>query len=191
MYPFDKENILRKLSVKILVPILRKINITANEITLYSFLIFGLSSIFCFSLGNDYLGLFLAIIMAALDYCDGTIARERNECSHLGEYLDTSLDWLYLMLIIGALSYNHDSMIIGYIILITLTFSNWVQYNGKTYFKLPFYLGIIPILVISILFKQVKIGLMLIMVSQSFKTIIMYWRSLNGTSAEVSHNSPS
>lgn len=178
MYPFDENNPFRKLSVKLLFNPLYRTKLSANKITGLNFLTLGLGSVILFVKGWDVLGLLTAGLMAMVDYVDGTIARERNQVSKLGKYLDTSLDWLYLMLLIGAISYHHNILPIGYITLVALVFGNWVEYNGNSDVVMPMWLGKIPILTISILLGKAEYGIILIMFVQVIKTTLQYWRSL-------------
>lgn len=178
MYPFDKENPFRKVSVKLLVPILIKTGLSANKITALNFLLLGLGSVTFFAIGYEYLGLLTASLMAMIDYVDGTIARLRNENSPKGEYLDTSLDWLYLMLLIGAISYYHNIMVFGYIMLIALTFGNWVKYFSLV--KVPDCpTFIIPTLVIGIILKRADISIIVLTLFQCLRTGGMYLWSIS------------
>ena len=178
MYPFDKNNLFRKISIKIFFPIFWKLGWSAPFITTFNFIVFGISSLICFLKGYELQGLFLAGIMAMIDYVDGTIGRA-GRGSPLGAYLDISLDWLYLMLLIGAISYQHDIMLFGYITLIAITFSNWVEYNGLVNYELPKCLGIIPLLLIFIFTNHLKYGILCIMITQSYRAGRLYLCSIS------------
>jgi len=181
MYPFDKNNLFRRISVKLLLPIFLRSGLSANAITVLNFLTLGLGSVILFIRGYEILGLLTAGLMAMVDYIDGTVARKKKQISKLGEYLDTSLDWLYLMLLIGAISYAHKIMGIGYLCLVAIVFSNWIEFSEKVKVELPKFLGITPLLVGSILIGHAEWGIIGICVTQWVKTLIMYRRSLWNT----------
>jgi phosphatidylglycerophosphate synthase len=131
-----------------------------------------------FATGHDYWGLFVAGLMAMVDYVDGEVARFDGGGSALGAHLDTSLDYLYLMLLIGTLGWSHHCMIWAYSALVTITFSNWVQYNGGGKYTLPFFMQTVFILPLTILLKEVGIGLGIITAYQLTRTVILYERSI-------------
>jgi len=178
----------RDISVKLLFKPFYRSGLSANKITVLNFLTLGLGSIVLFLIGREILGLLTAGLMAMVDYIDGEIARARGGNSKLGQYLDTSLDWLYLMLLIGSISYYHNIMTVGYLSLIAITFGNWIEFNGNVKLKLSFPLGISHLIVIGILLGNLKLGIIYIAIVQSIRTIILYWRSIYGTYAEISHN---
>jgi phosphatidylglycerophosphate synthase len=143
-----------------------------------NFLTLGLGSVILFATGREFLGLLTAVLMAAIDYVDGTVARARSGNTKKGQYLDTSLDWLYLMLLIGGISYHHNILLSGYLALVAIVFSNWVQYNGNVEVKLPSILGIKVCLVVGILFGRTDLGILAIAIIQWVKTTYMYLRSI-------------
>lgn len=166
----------RLFAVKLLFKPVMKTGITPNKITILNFLLFGIFSLIMFGLGHNWLALVFGFWMAMFDYIDGEVARATRGNSKLGQYLDTSLDWLYLMLLIGVLSYTSNCMFIGYIILIALTFGNWVEYNGKV--KPPFSTCIIPLIVLGIILEKLPLALLLLMFRLTARTFLMYWRSV-------------
>lgn len=178
----------RDVSVKLLFKPFYRSGLSANKITVLNFLTLGLGSIVLFAEGREILGLLTASLMAMVDYIDGEIARAKGGNTKLGQYLDTSLDWLWLMLLIGAISYSHKIMSIGYITLIAITFGNWIEYNGNVKLKLPFPFGISHLLVIGILIRQIQFSILAIMLIQWIRTILMYKRSIYGTFTKISHN---
>lgn len=181
----------RDISVRLLFKPFYRSGLSANKITVLNFLTLGLLSIIFFLKGKEILGLLVAGLMAGIDYIDGEIARARGGSTALGQYLDTSLDWLYLMLLIGSISYHNQIMPIGYLALMGITFGNWVEYNGKVKLKLPFPLGISHLIVLGIVLRITPIGVIMIAITQCLRTILMYWRSIYGTSTKISHNNGS
>ena len=178
MYPDDKNGLFRAISLKLLFKPFERSGLSANQITVGNFLIPGLGSIVLFLIGWELAALGLLIIMAMIDYVDGAIARSRGSEGNLGAYLDTSLDWLYLMMLVGAISYHNNIMPLGYIALIAITYGNWVEYNGPAKFTLhlPFNIGVI--ILCSVLLGCSRAGMALIAITQTIRTIILYRRSV-------------
>jgi phosphatidylglycerophosphate synthase len=168
----------RDISVKLLFPIFIRSGLSANQITVLNFLTLGLLSLALFLSGCALIGLLTAGLMAMVDYVDGTIARAKGGNTAFGAYLDTSLDWLYLMLLIGVLGFHYNCILYSYIALMMITFGNWVEYNGKVKFHLPFIFGIKFLLVIGIIFNIIPVSLLAIAVTQGIRTGIMYERSI-------------
>ncbi len=83
----------RKFSINIFTPLLLKIyrRITANQVSVISFIISLISSLFFF-LGNAIIGGLLIQISSILDGSDGEIARLKHMASSLGNYVDAILD---------------------------------------------------------------------------------------------------
>ena len=109
-----------------------------------------------------------------IDYVDVTVARA-GRGSLNGAYLDTSLDWLWLQLLIFSISFYHDLLPIGTLCIILIMWGNWVEYNGKVNLKLPFPLGISHLLVLGVFFK---IGIYLILLTQLYRVGRMYLWSI-------------
>lgn len=168
----------RDISVKLLFPIFIRSGLSANQITGLNFLLLGLPSLILFSQGKNCLGLEMAILMAMVDYVDGTVARAKGGNTRKGAYLDTSLDWLYLMLLIGTISGRHNCLTTGYLALVAITFGNWVEYNGDVKFKMPFIFGIKFLLVVGIVFGGLDISILLITITQTLRTGGMYLWSM-------------
>ena len=168
----------RQISVKLLFPIFYRSGLSANKITVFNFLTLGLASVVLFTLGHEYIGLLVAGLMAMVDYVDGTIARARGGNTKLGIYLDTSLDWLWLMLFIGSVSYYNNTMLIGYLALIAITWGNWVEYNGNVKVKIIFPFRVTHLMVIGILTQRADLGIMGVAIVQWYRAIKLYRRSI-------------
>jgi len=178
MYPHDKDGLLRKLSVKLLFKPFYRSGLSANQITVLSFCTLGLGSVTLFFLGEEVLGLLVSFLMAMMDYIDGEIARARGASSKLGEYLDTSLDWLYLMLLLGAIGFSSQTLPLAYLALVSVTWGNWVEFNGGAECKLPLPLTTGFIIPISVLAGHSGAGIACIAGIQTIRTIILYRRSV-------------
>ena len=168
----------REISVKLLFKPFYRSGLSANAITAINFWVVEMGAVALFLAGKDLLGLVFGGLAAMIDYIDGSIARARGGNSKAGMYLDTSSDWLYLMFLIGAISYSHGILALGYITILALTFGNWVQYNGNVNIKLPPGLNITCILMWSILLGHAEYGIAAIMFIQSIRTALLYKRSI-------------
>ena len=173
-----KTDLFRELSVKLLLKPFLWTGLSANQITMLNFFIVELGAIALFWFKLDLLGLIVGGFAAMVDYIDGSIARYRGGNTKKGQYLDTSSDWLYLMLLIGVISYAHGILILGYITLIALTFGNWLQYNGHVNIKIPNGLNITSVLMWSILLGHAEYGITAIMFIQSIRTVLLYEKSI-------------
>ena len=172
------QDFFRDISVRLLFKPFYRSGLSANKITVLNFLTLGLGSVILFANGREALGLLTAGLMAMIDYLDGEIAQARGGHTRLGAYLDTSLDWLYLMLLVGSISYYHKIMPIGYLCLIAISWGNWIEFNGKVNIRLLFPLGISHLIVIGILIGKVHWGITGVMFVQWIRTILMYRRSI-------------
>lgn len=173
----EKRDIFRDISVKLLFKAFWNSGLTANQITILNFVFLYFPSVILFALGYELIGLLVAGIGAMVDYIDGTVARY-GRGSPNGQFLDTSSDWLFLMMLIGAISYYHQIMPLGYLTLIFLTWGNWVQYNGNVNIKLPKYLTCTLILTLSIILRHAELGITGIMFVQGIRTGLLYWRAV-------------
>lgn len=83
----------RKFSTRIFTPLLLKIyqGITPNQVSLLSFIIGLISSVYFF-LGHAITGALLIQMSSILDGCDGEIARLKHMQSSLGDFVDAILD---------------------------------------------------------------------------------------------------
>jgi len=170
---------LRKISTKLILKPLLRTGLSANKITVLNFLTLGLGSILLFLRGREVLGLLVACLAALIDYCDGTVSKIRTGgYSKLGSYLDTSLDWLWLQLLIYAISYHNDILHIGCLAIIAIMWGNWVEYNGFVKQKMHFPLGISHILLITIILRCSWLGIILLAITQWVRVISMYGRSV-------------
>lgn len=173
-----KVDLFREISVKLLLKPFLWTGLSANTITALNFWVIEMLAIALFLTKHDLLGLVVGGIAAMIDYIDGSVARAKGGNTKLGMYMDTSSDYLYLMMLIGAISYAHGILVLGTITIIAITFGNWVQYNGGVNVKIPNGLNITSVLMWSILLGHAEYGIALIMILQSTRTSLMYRRSL-------------
>ena len=102
------ESIYKKVSPPI-VKILIRIGITANQVTVVNFFFTLIFGVYFFSRGTyagNWMGLGIMFINVVLDYIDGDLARQRNELSLLGKWLDTIGDIILQNSIIAAICFG-------------------------------------------------------------------------------------
>lgn len=126
-----------KVANKIL-PYAAKISfLTPNIVTVVSFLLYALASIFLF-LNIPYhliLSFILFPISYTLDCLDGQLARYTKRSSNIGDYLDKVLDVLKIYIVTLSLSYAVYSQT-GEIFSIILGFTACFFFNFRYYIKL-------------------------------------------------------
>jgi len=173
------KDLLRDISCKLLLKPLLRSGLSANKITVLNFLTLGLGAVVLFLTGHELLGLLVACLAAIIDYCDGTVQKIRvGHFTKLGAYLDTSLDWLWLQLLIYAISYHNGILPFGCLAIIIIMWGNWVEYNGNVKMKMYFPFGLSHILLIGILLGCSNLSIMLILFTQCIRVAIMYRRSV-------------
>ena len=111
-------SLIRKISDSIF-ELIKKLNLDPNKITGYSFIIF-VPLIFMSLLNNgiiyNTISFVLLSIYTIIDMLDGNFARNQNKESEYGKEIDANLDYLYLLIVMVALSINsfYFLFIIGY-----------------------------------------------------------------------------
>src|SRR3989338_2970162 len=91
------------------IALLLKTPITANQITIFNFLIFVPVACFLFLKGgftSNIFGLIAIIIYSFFDLVDGEVARQKNMQSALGQWLDLGLDSILQTLIMFSIAAN-------------------------------------------------------------------------------------
>ena len=79
-----------------LTPLLVRLPVSANHVTAAS-LILGLGCAWSFFQGSaawTVAGAVLFVASTVLDYCDGEVARLKNQCTTFGMHFDTFADWV-------------------------------------------------------------------------------------------------
>lgn len=82
--------------------------LSANQVTFISMLV-GLTGCAFFMKGEliwNVYGALMLVLSYALDYCDGTIARLKEQCSPVGAAFDDFVDWLVDTAIFAGLGYG-------------------------------------------------------------------------------------
>lgn len=168
----------RQFSTHLLFKPFYRSGLSANKITVLNFLTLEMATVAAFAMGHPFAGLLFALLAAMVDFIDGAIAKARTGYTKLGIFLDTSLDWLYLMLLIGAISYYNNIMVIGYLALIAITWGNWVEFNGKVKCKIPFLLGISPLIIWGVFMNDLYFSIIAIAIVQWVRAIKLYRRAV-------------
>ncbi|MEE8352194.1 MAG: CDP-alcohol phosphatidyltransferase family protein [Rhodospirillales bacterium] len=85
-----------------------RLPVSANQVTFISMLV-GLSGCALFANGEvltNIYGALLLVLSYALDYCDGVIARLKDQCSPYGAAFDDFVDWIVDTAIFAGLGYG-------------------------------------------------------------------------------------
>lgn len=85
-----------------------RLPVSANQVTFISMLL-GLSGCVLFANGEvvtNIYGALLLVLSYALDYCDGVIARLKDQCSPYGAAFDDFVDWIVDTAIFAGLGYG-------------------------------------------------------------------------------------
>jgi len=98
---------------KVLEPIVKRININPNIITLISPFIAVISAIF-FGTGNLLMGSLFILFSGMFDVLDGAIARYHDKTSDFGAFLDSTMDrFADAIIIIGLIWGGYTSWFVG------------------------------------------------------------------------------
>lgn len=148
------ENLGINIALKI-AKILAKTKITPRQVTIARFIISAPLSLYFFSQGKyiyNVIGLFLYIFLAIFDWVDGRLAELKklpSETKPLGRLIDSTLDQILMMIVLGSIFYagiNSDQREIWLFITIfyfsSLLFLNTLLYKfeqiiGLEYKKYP------------------------------------------------------
>lgn len=88
--------------------IMVRLPVSANQVTFISMVV-GLTGCWFFTYGEviwNVYGALLLVLSYALDYCDGVIARLKDQCSPTGAAFDDFVDWLVDTAIFAGLGYG-------------------------------------------------------------------------------------
>ena len=107
-------DLLYEKAMKLAIPILIKMNLTPNQITVLRLLVLIPPSVFLFTLDNYFaniVALALFHLFAFFDIVDGKIAVIRGMCTRLGEIIDPPIDYIghtlvFIGITIGVLGSN-------------------------------------------------------------------------------------
>lgn len=163
--------VLREWSKQLFLrPFLRS-GLTPNQITSANFILTGLPSVYFLGTGHNIIALILILINIPIDFIDGEVAKKTNQMTKLGSYLDTSLDWLWQLLLLGSLAYVTQLWIWGIVCIIAVAFSNYLSATSRTQlddfpFVMKYYLFL------GLLTNFLKPALILIAVSYCIKVLI-------------------
>ncbi len=131
------DNFIDKVTLPIAEFIVKYTTLTANQVSLLSFLLFVLPAIVLFSFGRyiyNLLALLLCFGYMFFDFVDGKVARLTSSESELGKWLEDGLDWLCtnlipVALIIGIVQ-NANSLfkvIVGIIFITLLNINTYIS----------------------------------------------------------------
>jgi len=128
--------------------LVRKTKITPNQVTVFRFVVTAPLCIYFFSRGEylyNVIGLLLYIILSALDWVDGLLARDSWRATTLGRFLDHGLDRFLVYIVLGSIFYGNFNYYNSWswAVLAVLFYSamflvSWVQLDFDRFFHLEF-----------------------------------------------------
>lgn len=123
--------ILRKWTKQLFLALFIRSRLTPNQITTANFLLTSVPSVYFLWTGHNLLCLLFIFINIPVDFLDGEIAKATHQFTRVGEWLDTSLDWLWQLMILATLTYISGYTIIGLIAIIAVVYSNYISATSK------------------------------------------------------------
>jgi len=127
-----KRDWVRTIAVQLFYKPADALGLRPNTVTIGNFILNGIPAVLCFAIGHTLWALYFCVIYNLLDYIDGELARRKfGGSTQFGTWLDTSLDWLLYLLIIGGMSYGTKTYFIGYICLISTVYGNYVSVTTR------------------------------------------------------------
>lgn len=113
--------LLYRIAAKPIARLLVKTPVTANFVTYATFFI-AIVSAYCFSRDTylcNLIGIVVFQIALLLDFVDGEIARAKNTVSCYGDWVDSILDRLKDVVIVGGIAWGlaHESWILGFMLI--------------------------------------------------------------------------
>lgn len=134
------------------IGLFRKLRITPNQMTVFSFFLFRIPAFFFFAIGNYFwnlLGVLFCLISAVFDELDGRLARATGQTSKLGAWLDPAVDVVFQFLILfgltlGIVRSTGSFFWVGVSLfaLFTLAFNNFISYQFNYTFGFQSYCGL-------------------------------------------------
>lgn len=165
---------IREIANKLFYKLLYKSKLSANKITILSFIVFGLGSLFAIATRHYLLGAMLCVIYILIDHVDGEIARVRNNETPLGKWLDVYTGWLWTNGMIVCASYSihlMDGLLLGMFILILNHANTLMGTLEGVHYPLPKYLSISFLIFCGCLCNMVEFTLYLIFIIQTWKLV--------------------
>ena len=121
--------ILRKWTKQLFLSPFIKSKLTPNQITTLNFFFTSLPSIYFLWTGHNIISLLFILINVPIDFIDGEVAKATNQFTKLGSWLDTSLDWLWQLMLLGTIVYKMQGiwLAIGLWAIIAVVYSNYIS----------------------------------------------------------------
>lgn|SRR3990167_6088633 len=122
--------ILRKWTRQLFLPLFIRSKLTPNQITTLNFFFTSLPSAYFLWTGYNLLCLLFICINIPIDFIDGELAKKTNQISKLGLWLDTSLDWLWQLLLLCIIILKDPSPV-GMLALGMVVYCNYISATSK------------------------------------------------------------
>jgi len=138
-----------------------------------------LPAVYFYGVDKPLLGLLFCILSGIIDYIDGDLARKTTGETKLGEYLDTSLDWLWYLLLIGGVAYGVDKMVVGCLCVIFTAFGNYLDTRHRSLYLGSFPFSPIIFILVCSLFSRMVICLYLMTFFALLRCILLLSSSIS------------
>lgn len=172
-------NLMREISVKLFYKPFEKSKLTPNQITMLNFGINGVLAVFFFSTGLPRIALIFCILSGMIDYIDGALARRKfGGNTDLGKWLDTSLDWLYYLMLIGGISYGVGQMVLGSVCIIATVFANYIDTQRPTIKLDGFPFSPVAFIIVGAVLNQMSVALYCMTFFAVLRAIILWKNSI-------------
>ena len=163
--------ILRKWTKQLFLGLFLRSGLTPNQLTTINFLVTSVPSVYFLATGHNVIALLLILINVPIDFLDGEVAKATGQMTKLGAYLDTSLDWIWQLSLLGAMVYRTNLVTWGLVAIISTVYSNYLSATSRRQlddfpFVMKYYMfG-------GILFNKLDWALVVIAIAYSLKVVL-------------------
>lgn len=163
--------VLREWSKQLFLGLFLRSGLTPNQITTLNFFLTSVPSVYFLATGHNLIALCFILANIPIDFIDGELAKKTGQMTKLGAYLDTSLDWLWQLMLLGVMIWRTDLVVWGLLALISVVYSNYLSATSRTQlddfpFVMKYYLFV------GILFNKLDWALVIVAIAYTLKVIL-------------------
>ena len=163
--------ILRKWTKQLFLGLFLRTRLTPNQITTLNFMLTSVPSVYFLGTGHNLIALGFVLANIPIDFIDGELAKATGQMTKLGAYLDTTLDWIWQLLLLAVMVWTTDLIIWGLLAIIAVVLSNYLSATSKLQlddfpFVMKYYMFV------GILFNRLDLTLVIIAIAYSLKVIL-------------------
>ena len=156
----------REFALKYLLSPIERLGISPNQITVLNFFFMNLPAVYFFSRGDykfNLLALAFCLFSGLVDYIDGTVARKRGISSGIGEWLDSTLDLIWQIMLLCGISLGvftaqgQDTgwLVVGLLSITGIVVANYISMQFQDRLRINFYKDVTAL---SLIFKSQKLS---------------------------------